>query len=92
MTPCDASDDCLHHECLDCHRPLRRKGEPLADHPGTISGFTKRRLCETHYLARQKPAPKPHHADVFHQHNVRNLNNFMARIRGTSNMKVGHRG
>ena len=88
MTPCNASVDCLHYECIDCHRLLRSKGKPLADHPGTVSGLVKRRLCESHYLARQQPVPKPDQLDEYHEHNVRNLENFMARIRGKSRVKT----
>ena len=88
MTPCDASDDCLHYECLDCHRPLRPKSVYLVDHPGTISGFVKRRLCETHHLARQKPVPKPDQLDEYHEYTVRGLENFMARIKGKSRVRA----
>lgn len=88
MTPCDASVDCLHYECLDCHRLLRPKASYLADHPGTVSGFIKRRLCEAHYLARQKPVYKPEQLDEYHEYTVRGLENFMARIRGKSRVRA----
>ena len=88
MTPCDASVDCLHYECLDCHRLLRSKGKPLADHPGTVSGLVKRRLCESHYLARQPQVYKPEELDEYHEYTVRSLENFMARIRGKSQVRT----
>lgn len=88
ITACNMSDDCLHYECIDCHRPLRPKAVALADHPGTISGFVKRRLCETHYLARQPQVYEPDQLDQYHEYNLRALENFMARIRGKSRVRT----
>lgn len=43
--PCEASDECLHPLCHVCGRLIRSNNIPAADHPGTVLGRTRSRLC-----------------------------------------------
>lgn len=92
MKPCGASPECLHTICSTCYRPLRTTGELSGDHPGTVRS-QRQKLCGGCFLTQGKPRlKKPEISELEHAHNVRNLNNFMARIKGTSKAKVSHRG
>jgi hypothetical protein len=89
MTPCDQSPDCLHTPCVDCGRPIRLLSQKIADHPGTIIGYVTRRLCDTHDKHRRvTPRHGTHIDQARHENNIAGLNKFMARIRGTSRLKV----
>ena len=47
MKPCDASPDCLHPACKYCDRPVRTSGTSIGDHPNTIIGLVRNRVCST---------------------------------------------
>ena len=58
--PCDAEQTCLHATCQHCDRRIRARGTLRTDHPGTVQGSIRIRLCfkcRTTHGAPEKPEP-----------------------------------
>lgn len=63
--------------CVQCDKPMRRKRESLADHPGTVSRQNQRICNSCGNKLRNKGISTGDPNDVFHQVNVRGLTRFM---------------
>lgn len=62
--PCDADYQCQHRVCHACERTLRSDNQRKDEHPGTVAGNIRDRLCnrckiEGHPSIHDLPQPEP---------------------------------